>query len=245
MSTLIAEPGAALPGATKSQIPFLENGDCLSRWEFERRYLLAPHLKKAELIEGVVFVPSPVRSTLHGAPHASLMGCLVQYSAETPGVTANADTTIRLDLDNEFQPDGMLLLDPRCGGQAVIETDGYVAGAPEFVAEISGSTASIDLHAKMRVYKRSRVREYCVWRTADIAIDWFVLREGEYVRLPADDSGVYRSEVFPGLWIDSTALLRGDLSAALNRVREGLASPEHKSFVAGLGPTSASVGPVA
>jgi hypothetical protein len=55
-------------------VPAPENGDRLTRTEFERRYETMPHLKKAEFIEGVVYVPSPVRHRQHGAPHAHLIG---------------------------------------------------------------------------------------------------------------------------------------------------------------------------
>src|SRR2546430_15873202 len=97
-------------------VPPLENGDTLTRAEFERRYEAMPHLKKAELIEGVVYVPSPVRYRHHGAPHALLIGWLVQYAVGTPGVEVSDNSTVRLDLDNEPQPDALLLIDPTCGG---------------------------------------------------------------------------------------------------------------------------------
>lgn len=41
--------------ASKPSIP-LENGDRLSRFEFEHRYQAMPELKKAELVEGVVYI---------------------------------------------------------------------------------------------------------------------------------------------------------------------------------------------
>ena len=40
------------------RIPPLENGDRLTVAEFERRYEAMPELKKAELINGVVHIPS-------------------------------------------------------------------------------------------------------------------------------------------------------------------------------------------
>ena len=222
--------------SSRNTILPLENGDVLTRAEFERRYEAMPHLKKAELIEGVVYVPSPVRHTYHGHPHTQLTGWLVQYEASTPGVQASDNSTVRLDLDNEPQPDALLFIDPTCGGQARLDADGYIEGAPELVAEVTASSASYDLHVKLRVYRRNGVREYIVWRVLEQEIDWFVLRAGQYERLPLDAEGLYRSEVFPGLWLDPAALLRGDLATVLAVVQRGLGSPEHAAFVARLHP---------
>src|SRR6266852_3000096 len=184
----------------KLEILPLENGDRLTRDEFERRYEAMPHLTKAELIEGVVYVPSPVRYRHHGAPHAHLITWLGQYAAGTPGVEVSDNSTVRLDLDNEPQPDALLLIDPTCGGQTRFSTDDYIEGSPELVAEVASSSVSYDLHAKLHVYRRNGVREYLVWRVLEQAIDWFVLRAGQYERLPVDANGLLRSEVFPGLW---------------------------------------------
>jgi Uma2 family endonuclease len=220
----------------ESDIPPLENGDRLTRDEFERRYEAMPHLKKAELIEGVVYVPSPVRYQHHGAPHAVLVGWLVYYAAGTPGVSVSDNTTVRLDLDNEPQPDALLLIDPARGGQTRISGDDYIEGSPELVAEVASSSVSYDLHAKLHVYRRNGVREYVVWRVLEQAIDWFVLRAGQYEPVPVDANGLLRSEVFPGLWLDPAALVRGDLAAVLAIVQQGLGSPEHAAFVARLHP---------
>ena len=235
----------AFPGTTyTSRAPScdavlpLENGDMLTRAEFEHRYEAMPHLKKAELIEGVVYVPSPVRHSYHGHPQTHLISWLGHYEAGTPGVEAGDNSTVRLDLDNEPQPDVLLFIDPACGGQAHIDADGYIEGAPELVAEVAASSASYDLHAKLRVYRRNGVREYIVWRVLEREIDWFVLRAGQYERFSLDAEGLYRSEVFPGLWLDPVALLRGDLATVLAVVQRGLASPEHAAFATRLHPSS-------
>jgi Uma2 family endonuclease len=222
--------------ARQSGVPPLENGDRLTRDEFERRYEAMPHLKKAELIEGVVYVPSPVRYRHHGAPHAHLISWLGQYAAGTPGVEVSDNSTVRLDLDNEPQPDALLLIDPAWGGQTRFSTDDYIEGSPELVAEVASSSVSYDLHAKLHVYRRNGVREYIVWRVLEQAIDWFVLHAGQYERLPVDANGWLRSAVFPGLWLDPAALVRGDLATVLIIVQQGLGSPEHATFVAHLHP---------
>ncbi len=216
------------------EIPLLENGDQLTRAEFERRYQAMPQLKKAELIEGVVYMPSPVRLYRHSQPHLQMATWLGTYQSETPGLLAGDNSTVRLDLDNEPQPDLMLLIEPDKGGQASISDDDYVEGAPELVAEIASSSASYDLNAKRNAYRRNGVREYLIWRVLDQKIDWFVLREGEYRRLPLDDSGRYQSETFAGLWLDPKALIRGDLAAVLATLRQGLSCPEHADLVARL-----------
>jgi Uma2 family endonuclease len=199
-----------------------------------------PQLKKAELIEGVVYVPSPVRYLQHGSPHAHLIGWLTQYAAHTPGVGVADNSSVRLDLDNEPQPDALLLIDPACGGQSRLSADGYIEGAPELVAEVASSSVSYDLHAKLHVYRRNGVREYVVWRVLERDIDWFVLRAGQYERLPLDTDGLLRSEVFAGLWLDPAALVQGELARVLAMVQQGLASPEHAAFVTRLRPPAAT-----
>jgi Uma2 family endonuclease len=218
-------------GPSPEPTPPLEPGDRLTRPEFERRYDAMPHLCKAELIEGVVYMPSPVRYRRHGRPHALLMGWLIHYEAATPGVETADNSTARLDLDNEPQPDAVLLIDPARGGQARISQDDYIENAPELVAEVASSSVSIDLTAKLHVYRRNGVCEYVVWRVLERAVDWFVLRKGQYERLEADTEGLLRSETFPGLWLDVPALLRGDVAGVLAAVQRGLTSLEHNAFV--------------
>lgn len=228
MSTDVRTPPNAAPA---SAVPPLEPGDQLSREEFERRYEAMPHIKKAELIEGVVHMASAVRWENHATPHADLIGCLGFYRMSTPGVSVGDNGSIRLDLDNEPQPDVTMIIEPRLGGQATISSDDYIEGAPELVAEVSASTVSIDLNTKLRVYRRNGVREYLAWRVYDRVIDWFVLRHAQYERLAADAQGITRSEVFPGFWLDTGALVRADLPEVLRVLQQGAGSPEHTAFV--------------
>lgn len=214
--------------------PPLETGDHLTRPEFERRYEAMPDVKKAELIEGVVYMPSPVRAEQHGNPHADLIGWMAFYRANTPGVRVSDNATIRLDLDNEPQPDAVLYIEPAYGGQARIDADGYMEGGPELVAEVAASTVSLARNTKLRVYRRNNIREYIIWRVEDQAIDWFVLRHGDYEQLPRTEDGLLQSEQLPGLWLDPDALLRSDLARVLQVLQHGLASSEHAAFVAQL-----------
>src|SRR5205823_2829437 len=129
-------------------------------------------------------------------------------------------------------PDAHLRLLPEYGGQARLGKDDIVEGAPELAGEVAYSSASYDLNVKLHVYRRNGVREYIVWRTFDRAIDWFVLRDGQYERLAPGSDGIYRSEVFPGLWLDAQALIDGKLVRVSEVARQGLASPEYAAFVA-------------
>ena len=214
--------------------PALENGDQLSRAEFERRYEAMPQLKKAELIEGVVFMPSPARIKRHGAPHSGLAGWLLHYAAHTPGVETGDNTTIRLDLDNEPQPDVLLRILPEAGGQTSDSEDDFVEGAPEFAGEVAASSASYDLHQKKNVFRRNGVREYLVWVTEEQRIYWWELRDDQYLPLKPDAQGIIKSRFFPGLWLDVRALMRRDFARVLEVVSQGVASNEHAKFSAQL-----------
>jgi len=214
-----------------NKIPPLESGDRLSRHEFERRYTAMPHLKKAELIEGVVYVSSPLRFKSHGQPHGDLIIWLGTYKVSTPGVELGDNVTVRLDLDNEPQPDVLLLIDEKLGGQAKISEDDYIEGAPELVAEVAASSASNDLYDKKRAYRRNGVQEYIVWQILENKVDWFSLQNDEYVTLEADANGVIKSRIFPGLWLDMTALLTKDMTKVLAVLQLGLNSAEHQAFV--------------
>jgi Uma2 family endonuclease len=220
-----------------SIIPPLESGDHLTRDEFERRYDATPNIKKAELINGVVFMPPPVSAERHGEPHHHLAGWLWNYRVATPGVRSGIDASVRMLEDSMPQPDLFLLIDPLRGGQSRLSsTGGYLEGAPELVCEVAASSAGIDLHDKLEMYQLAGVREYIVWRTLEGAIDYFVLRGGTFVPHSADNGGCLRSEAFPGLWLNRDAILRDDLAEFVKTMQAGLASPEHAAFVARLKP---------
>jgi len=212
-------------------IPPLESGDRLNRYEFERRYNAMLSLKKAELIEGVVYLPAALRFRSHAEPHGNLMGWLWTYKIFTPGVELGDNPTVRLDLDNEPQPDAVLLINENAGGQARLSKDDYVEGAPELVVEIAASSVAIDLHDKKRAYRRNGVQEYIVWQVFEQKLDWFYLQQGEYVSLPVDENNVIWSRVFPGLWLAVGDLLAGNMARVLSVLQEGLASAEHGMFV--------------
>jgi Uma2 family endonuclease len=190
----------------------LESGDHLTRTEFHRRYCTRPDIKKAELVEGVVFVASPVQLSKHGKPHLILGAWLGSYMLRTPGVDGGDNSTVILDEENEFQPDLFLF---HVGGAARENDEFYVEGAPELVVEITASSAAYDLHEKKDVYRRNGVREYIVWQLLENRFDWFRLVDGAYENAQPGPDGVIESVAFPGLRLNVPKLLEGDYAGAL------------------------------
>jgi Uma2 family endonuclease len=214
--------------------PPLNSGDRLSRAEFERRYSAQPEIKKAELIEGVVYVSSPVRTQQHGVPHSHIILWLGTYCAATPGLHLTDNSTLRLDVDNEPQPDVAVWIDEKLGGQAQIADDDYLTGAPELIVEVAASSAAYDLHEKRNVYRRNGVREYLVLLPYEQLIIWYTWHEGEYVPLTSDEIGILRSQIFPGLYLQPSLFWSSDLAGLLALLQQGISSPEHAAFVAQL-----------
>lgn len=221
------------PRTSAGRIPPLEPGDHLTRAEFERRYEAMPGVM-AELIAGVVHLPSPVRYDYHGGNHVLLTLWYGRYFLATPGLKAADNTSVRLLDESVVQPAAVLFVSKELGGGVALGVDGILEGPPEWVAEVAASSVSLDLHEKFDLYRSAGVREYLVWRVQDQAIDWFVLDGGRYRPLPADERGITRSTVFPGLWLDAAALAHENMDRVLRVLEEGIRSPEHAAFAANL-----------
>jgi Uma2 family endonuclease len=202
----------------------LQAGDHLTASEFLRRYEASEFDVRAELINGIVYLMCPVNFEWHGKPRSIISGWLGVYAAHTPSIDHANRTTVKLGRIDLPQPDSLLLVRPEAGGNCRITSDGYMVGAPEFVAEISASTASYDSREKLQSYLRAGVREYLIWRTYDAAVDWLVLQEDDYVRVQPDGEGIIRSPHFPGLWLNTKALLAFDRLAVLKTLEAGLNS---------------------
>lgn len=213
------------------QIPYLENGDCLDAEEFLRRWEAMPELKQAELINGVVFMNAAQRFQLHANPSGRMVYWLNCYVACTPGVQCANEGTVQFSREHVLQPDACLLVLPEYGGQCGITEQGLLSGPPELVIEIAASSASRDLHQKKEIYERCGVREYVVWDVFANELIWLSNREGKFQRIAADQAGIFRSEVFPGLWLDQQAMLGGDLVQVRKTVEQGVTIPEHAEFV--------------
>ena len=217
--------------ASRSKFPLLEHGDRMKAAEFEARYSAMPELKRADLLRGEVYMPSPVRHNLHAQPHGEMVTWLGMYRMLTPGVEFGDNGTMRLDDDNQPQSDVALRIPAEAGGQSTVSDDDYITGAPELVCEVASSSRSYDLGVKRDVYAQFGVREYVVWQVEENGIDWFVLRNGAYVSVDPDPDNLFRSVTFPGLWLDWQALLTGNLAGVFAALQKGCATPEHEAFV--------------
>jgi Uma2 family endonuclease len=210
----------------------LVEGQRLDQPTFHALYEAMPPGTRAELIDGVVYMPSPVGSA-HGRAHFPVIAWLSFYLENTPSVEGLDNATTILGWKSEPQPDALLRIFPECGGRSHDE-EGYIRGAPELVVEVSKATRYVDLGPKLDDYERAGVLEYVVRAIDPDEIYWFVQVQGELVQRPIGDDGLYRSTVFPGLWLDPVALLKGDTRRLRAVVELGCAKPEHAAFVARL-----------
>ena len=227
----------AQPTVNNENVLPLKHGERLTREEFERRYEAMPYLKKAELIEGIVYMPSPVRIDFHGRPHAQIMAWLGAYWIATPGVDLANNSTVYLDSNNEHQPDALLRIEPAQGGRSRIIEEGYVEGAPELIVEVARTSADYDLQEKLEVYRRCGVQEYIVWQTQEERLDWFQLVNEEYVGFAPNAEGVIESQIFPGLRLVVAALIEGDRAKVSSELQTGLQTTAHAAFVERLAKT--------
>ena len=220
------------PPGVKKPLPHLENGDHLDQKTFHARYEAMPEVR-AELIGGIVFMSSPLKPG-HGTMGTRVIHWLAEYEVNTPGTEVVENTTHIMGPDSELQPDAGLLISPDRGGQTRIDKKGNLVGASELIAEVGHSTESIDLNAKKKDYEKAGVLEYVVVALRTKKVFWFGQLAGKLVEREPDADGIYRSEIFPGLWLDPAAMLRRDGRGVLAVVRRGLATAEHKAFVARL-----------
>ena len=200
----------------------------MTREEFHQLYERAPEHFKAELIGGIVYVAPPLQPT-KGTPHAWLLALLCAYQSATPGVELFDNATLILDEHAEPQPDLFLRIRPECGGRSRDSFDGYVDGPPELVIEIAHSIRAIDVHNKMEDYFRCGVPEYLIYLEDVKQLRWFNLTANKEYRPNSD--GIYRMRQFPGLWIDSAALVNQDEPRQILALQQGLLTPEHTHFV--------------
>jgi Uma2 family endonuclease len=222
----------ATPPRRTTALPALVEGQRLDQPTFHERYEAMPPGTRAELIDGVVFMPSPLGPG-HGRAHTPASYWLVHYAGETPGVEALDNTSTALGPRSEPQPDLMLRILPEFGGRT--QTDRrFVRGVPELIVEVAHTTRYTDLGPKLDDYERACVLEYVVRAIEPDEVIWHVLQEGRLVAVPPDADGLYRSRVFPGLWLDPQALLACDPRRLREVVDQGVATPEHAAFVARL-----------
>jgi len=213
-------------------LPPLVNGQHLDQPTFHERYEAMPDGTWAELVRGVVYMPSPVRSE-HGDYDDTISLWVGLYKRSTKGLRSGKNSTVILDESGESQPDGQLRIPQELGGQTRIEL-GYIVGAPELVIEIARSSRYYDLGEKKDDYERAGVLEYLVVELDPDRIHWFIRRDDHFEDLLPGPDGIYRSQVFPGLWLDAKALYAEDLDRLVEVLEQGLATPEHADFAARL-----------
>jgi Uma2 family endonuclease len=219
------------PARTATLAPLVE-GQRLDQPTFHERYEQMPPETRAELINGVVYMPSPVGPE-HARATVPALVWLSYYLEHTPGVDVLDNASTVLDVRGEPQPDAQLRILPEYGGRT--QTDRrFVRGVPELIAEVSHTSRYTDLGPKFDEYERVGVLEYVVRALDPDEVLWFVLREGRFVALPPDSQGILRSESFPGLWLDPRALIEGNTRRLREILDCGLATPEHSAFVAKL-----------
>ena len=192
-------------------IPPLQNGDHLTRDEFERRWDLHPEIKRAERIHGRVYVEMSV-SPLHGKKHITISTWVGTYTLNHPECEAIDNGTVRLGAESDPQPDVMLR---KVAGGSSEETKSAIEGPPEFVFELSASSASFDLHDKKDLYREFGVVEYVVWQLYENRLDWFRLENGEYTTVAPNTEGIIESTTFPGLRLAVNKLLEGDAAGVI------------------------------
>lgn len=214
--------------AIEQAVPALMAGDNLTREEFLRIWDMNPGIKRAELLGGVVFMPSPL-SVRHGDMEGDVGGWLTYYKAFTPGVASGHNTTSFI-LQDTPQPDVNLRILPEFGGASWLEGK-FLAGAPELLTEVCWSGKGYDLHQKKDLYLEAGIREYVAVLLYEQEIRWHILEEGMFQLMGPGPDGIWRSKVFPGLWLDGKAFLDGDMRKVLGKLQEGLASAEHEAFV--------------
>lgn len=209
----------------------LYNGDCMTRTQFHLAYGRMPNDYRAELIGGIVFEPSPLAYS-HGKNHIKLAYLFETYSRATPGTEVADNVSVFLSEEDEVQPDLVLRTIQKCGGKSRLTDDDYVEGAPELVAEVANSSRAIDLHLKKERYAAAGVLEYIVLCLRPKRLHWFDL-PGRQMLKP-DTDGIFRSVIFPGLWIHGDGLLKFDDEVTHAALQGGLQSPEHEKFVSRL-----------
>lgn len=209
----------------------LRAGMKLRQPEFHRLYEKHPDDEKFELIDGVVYMASPSVGE-HGLGSFRLIGAIMYYESKTPGVQGGDNMTTILGWDSEPQPDALLRILPECGGQSHFNEHDFLVGTPELVAEVAVSSLRVDLGKKLDMYEKYGVQEYIVFDAKDRSLHWFQLPGHDMIH--PDAAGIYKSRLFPGLWIDSKALARGDAAGLFAAVEAGTKTAAHKKFAAKL-----------
>lgn len=214
MTSIIRETNSPYRAYT----PPLESGDLLDAAEYWRRYCATWEKLRAERINGKVYIMSPLRAVHHGNPHFLLAHWIATFAMHDPTLTGSDNATVRLNTDNDPQPDLCLL---RIGGQTHFDDEGFIIGAPEMIIEIAGSSASYDFGEKREVYEAAGVGEYLVFEAMEGRIQWWRSDKGRFFEI-TPENGIYKSVLFPGLWLDAGALRSANAVALIATLQRGM-----------------------
>jgi hypothetical protein len=217
----------------KKALPPLVAGEHLDQPTFHERYEAMPPDTCAELVGGIVYMPSPMRLD-HGNESRFVGGWLDRYQRFTPGVEGADGATVKLDPKGEPQPDHFLFISPELGGQSDVDSEGYFTVASELIVEVARSTRHYDLNQKKVDYERAGVCEYVVVELDPNRLPWFIRTGKHFKKLPPGRDGIYRSKVFPGLWLDPESIFSRDRVRRDEVLERGVRAPEHAKFAARL-----------
>jgi hypothetical protein len=210
----------------------LLEGQRLDQSAFHDLYESMPPGTRAELIDGVVYMPSPI-GMQHGGALVPVIVWLAYFAEHTPGVQVMDNVTTIVGRRSELQPDAMLRILPECGGRTSNKR-GFVRGAPELVFEVARASRYVDLGPKLVVYQQAGVLDYIVHAMNPDEILWFSREQKTLVPQTIGSDGLYRSTTFPGLWLDPQALVAMNYQRLRAVLDLGCATPEHAAFVAKL-----------
>ena len=189
-----------------------------------------PDSLKAELIEGTVYLMSPPVSNEHSEPHFDLIFWLGLYCFASVGV-AGADNgilrstwTMSRSLMHFFES-SLNLADSRARAPTTTLRDARTGcGNRREQCKLRPSRKT----ERLSPQRSSRIRCLACVRQGNRLVHFC---DGTYEHLEPGADGVLRSRVFPGLALDATAFLNGDMARVNTVMQESLKSPEHAAFV--------------
>jgi Uma2 family endonuclease len=174
--------------------------EVVERMTAEEFFRGAPEDRKAELIDGVMIMPSPPFD-----PHERLQNFLLTllrvYVEELElGEVRGSRTPVELGIDQVPEPDVLFVAKQRAH---IIQNKG-ILGAPDLVIEIlSAGTAHRDRGRKFRAYERAGVGElWLIDPYGPTGTKFYHLRNGRFSLVRPDKNGILRSAVVSGFWIN-------------------------------------------
>lgn len=154
---------------------------------------------------------------------------LCQYRRSTPCVESLGRVSIFLDPTTEIETTAAMWLTPGADDRPRWQR---CEGVPELLVEVTATVHNKVFRRRLRVYEQSEIHELLVVTGDPRDTALYARENGRFARVSPADDGSYRSRVFPGLWLDPSALFSdewNEMAACLDR---GMATEEHAAFVA-------------